>query len=229
MNGNLIKLDTSMIGGEEEKVIRKKRKSTKRISNNPKFIPAIRILRRDIRRKYGEMLMNVLNCCDLDLHRKFLNEFAVPHLSQHFLVFPPEMLARFHFSPQFQGIEAMIESFRRQYMVTPDITFQLSEVQIYKRLNTPGSRIVAKSYVRGTILYSLIPSEQLVEDVQTRTNVISVDKISSHGRRDISESKKEFFLQALDQQLDYCVDGFLTISLDDQHRFVSVEVTAFPV
>ncbi len=196
MNGNFTNLETSMIGGEQEKVIKKKRKPTKRTSNNPKFIPAIRILRRDTRRKYGEMLMNVLNCCDLDLHRKFLNEFAVPHLIQHFLVFPPEMLARFHFSRKFHGIEAMIESFRRQYMVTPDITFQLSEVQIYKRLNTPGSRIVAKSYVRGTILYSLIPSKQLVEDVQPRTNVISVDRISSpsssHGRRDVSESKEEF-------------------------------------
>ncbi len=170
MNGRLADLETST---KKEKIVWKKRKSTKRTTNNPKFIPTIRILRRDIRRKYGEMLMNVLNCFDLDLHRKFLHEFAVPNLSQRFSVFPPEMLARLHFSRQFLGIEELIESYRRQYMVTPDITFHLSEVQICKRLNTAGSRLVAKVSVRGTILYSLVPCKQ---DVDSQT--IPIDKIS---------------------------------------------------
>ncbi len=141
MNGNIANLETFT---EKEKIVRKKRKSTKRTTNNPKFIPTIRILRRDIRRKYGEMLMNVLNCFDLNLHRKFLHEFAVPNLSQRFSVFPGEMLARLHFPRQFLGMEELIESYRRQYMVTPDITFHLSDAQIYKRLNTAGSRLVVK-------------------------------------------------------------------------------------
>lgn len=121
----------------------KKRTRKRRRHANPSFLPAIRILRRDIRRKYSEMMANVLNSCDAALHRCFLQEFAVPHVTDYYQEFPSELLAHFHYPRKVQGIEKQVEVFRRQYLSTLDIIFRLSDVKICQKLNIPGSRIVA--------------------------------------------------------------------------------------
>ena len=52
----------------QEKGVIKKRK---RRCINPSFMPEIRILRRDIRRRYGEMIVNVANSHDMNLMLQF--------------------------------------------------------------------------------------------------------------------------------------------------------------
>ncbi len=48
----------------------------KRRCINPSFMPEIRILRRDIRRRYGEMIVNVANSHDMNLMLQFCNDIS---------------------------------------------------------------------------------------------------------------------------------------------------------
>ncbi len=51
----------------------------RRPSTNIPFIPSIRILKRDIRRKYVQMISNVMNSHDVSLFSSFIDEFYHPN------------------------------------------------------------------------------------------------------------------------------------------------------
>ncbi len=205
---------------------KRKRRSTKRTTNNPKFIPAIRIFRRDIRRKYAEMLTNVLNSYDLDLHRRFLQEFGNPDLIQVFRSYPPDLLEKLSRKPHNVGIDSLIEGISRQYLAIPDIVFQLSDVKVCQRLNTPGSKIVASSMVRGTMLYSIVRTQKYTIQDNNYQQVPSEKEDNSMFATGSSKHDDHVLLELLEKQIDYCMEGIVTISLDDQHRFVSICIEA---
>mmetsp|Transcript_27941 Transcript_27941/g.30536 ORF Transcript_27941/g.30536 Transcript_27941/m.30536 type:complete len:280 (-) Transcript_27941:76-915(-) len=204
---------------------KKKRSSTHR-TDNPKYIPAIRILRRDIRRKYAEMLTNVLNSYDLDLHRRFLQEFGNPDLIQVFRSYPPDLLEKLSRKPHNVGIDSLIEGISRQYLAIPDIVFQLSDVKVCQRLNTPGSKIVASSMVRGTMLYSIVRTQKYTIQDNNYQQVPSEKEDNSMFATGSLKHDDHVLLELLEKQIDYCMEGIVTISLDDQHRFVSICIEA---
>ncbi len=199
-----------------EKRIRKRR-----LNANPRFLPSIRILRRDIRRKYGEMLTNVLNNCDTALHRCFLQEFAVPHVTDYYQDFPSELLTNCQYPRKVQGIEDMVEVFRRQCLSTPDIIFRLSDVKVCQRLNTPGSRIVASILVKGTMLYNIISDSSLgtVDNTQFLEESRSIVAIEN-------PLSKTALLKTLDNPIELSLKVMLTVYLDEQNRFVSTIIDA---
>ncbi len=53
----------------------------RRPSTNIPFIPSIRILKRDIRRKYVGMMSNVMNSHDMTLFSSFIDDFCHPNFS----------------------------------------------------------------------------------------------------------------------------------------------------
>lgn len=197
------------------KPTKKKKKSTKRPTNNPKFIPAIRILRRDIRRKYAEMMTNVLNSYDLKLHRRFLEEFGHPDLIRILRSYPSDFFEKLNHKTRLEGIDSLIEGISRQYLAIPDIIFQMSDVKVCQRLNTSGSKIIATTMVRGTMLYSIVPVQKY-----------SIQDNNNHNSKQVLSEKEDdtnqVLLELLDKQIDYCTAGIVTISLDDQHRFLSI-------
>eukprot|EP01040_Poterioochromonas_malhamensis_P002276 gene2276-2419_t len=111
----------------------------------------------------------------------------------------------------------------RQYLAVPDIVFQLSDVKVCQRLNTPGSKIVATSMVRGTMLYSIVPTQRSIQDNDQK---LSSEKEDNTMFSRSSKHDDHVLLQLLDEQLDYCMEGLVTISLDDQHRFISISIEA---
>ncbi len=206
-----------LIPATKQDLAKKKRRSSKRRTNNPKFIPEIRIFRRDIRRRYIEMLNNVLNSYDLELHRRFFEEFGNPNLIQIFNSFPFDLLEKLSQKTRLEGIDSLVEGIGRQYLAIPDIVFQLSDVKVCQRLNTPGSKIVATSMVRGTMLYSIVPTHY------------NHQQLSSEKKDDnllTTSSNNQLVLKPLDEQLDYCIEGIVSISLDDQHRFITINIEA---
>lgn len=191
----------------------KKRKKRRRHSN-PTFLPAIRILRRDIRRKYGEMMSNVLNSCDRDLCLRFLKEFAIPNFTGYYQVFPSELLAYLHCSRKIEGVEEVVEIFCRKCLSAPDIVFHASDNQVCQRLNTPGSRVVASLSVQGTMLYAFVSDrDQAVEDH-------SMDPFLDQL------AKKMIFLRKLNPPLEISLKGSYTLLLDEQHRIVALVINA---
>lgn len=73
-----VQIQIPMKKKKEKKRIRGFRKSYKRLSNNPVYMPALRILKRDIRRKYADMMNNVLNSDDRKLIWNFFRDFSTP-------------------------------------------------------------------------------------------------------------------------------------------------------
>eukprot|EP01040_Poterioochromonas_malhamensis_P012922 gene12922-14160_t len=107
----------------------------------------------------------------------------------------------------------------RQYLAIPDIVFQLSDVKVCQRLNTSGSKIVATSMVRGTMLYSIVPTHYNHQQ-------LSSEKEDDNLFTTSSSSSNQLVLKPLDEQLDYCIEGIVSISLDDQHRFITINIEA---
>eukprot|EP01040_Poterioochromonas_malhamensis_P002277 gene2277-2420_t len=98
----------------------------------------------------------------------------------------------------------------------------MSDVKVCQRLNTSGSKIVANTRVRGTMLYSIVPTQRCIQD----TNQELSDKEDNTTLSRSSKHDDHVLLQLLDEQLDYCMEGIVTISLDDQHRLLSISIEA---
>eukprot|EP01040_Poterioochromonas_malhamensis_P005765 gene5765-6201_t len=114
-------------------------------------------------------------------------------------------------------IDSLIEGISRQYLAVPDTVFQFSNVQVYQRLNTPGSKIIATTMVRGTMLYSVVPTQKYTAD--------NSNKQLSYEIED-SGFNNHVILELLDKRIEYCMKGIVTISLDDQHRILSICIEA---
>lgn len=191
-----------------------KKKKKRRRHSNPTFLPAIRILRRDIRRKYGEMMSNVLNSCDRDLCLRFLKAFAIPTFISYYQVFPSELLTYLHCSRKIEGVEEVVEIFCRKCFSAPDIVFHASDNKVCQRLNTPGSRVVANLSVKGTMLYAFVSDRNHAVEDQSEDSFI--DQLA----------QKMIFLQKLNPPLDISLKGSYTLLLDEQHRIIALVINA---
>lgn len=97
--------------------IKKKRKSYKRLSINPTFMPALRIFKNDIRRRYIDMITNVINSYDTKLHEKFFLDFALPGATHTYHRFPPEFLALLQHPPHLVGLEQVLHTYEMHYLL----------------------------------------------------------------------------------------------------------------
>ncbi len=111
-------------------------------------MPSLRILRRDIRRKYCEMMNNVMNSYDPSLILNFFQDFSIPNL-QRVLYYPSQTLQFLQQASTISGIEDQVKDFMMSYKLMPDVVFSLTDVKVCKSSNCAGSRVVAKTSVRG--------------------------------------------------------------------------------
>jgi len=124
-----------------------------RLSNISK-LPQLRILKRDIRRRYLEMYYNVSNSHDINLYSRFLHEFCTPNCQS--VVFFPSCKGPIVRS----GIEDILQDTVRKQAMLPDGVLRYAETKIYVPLETPGSRIVATVSFRGTKLFDVLTSHE---------------------------------------------------------------------
>lgn len=139
-------------------------RKTRRLSNNPNYMPGLRILRRDIRRRYAEMFVNVINSHDLPLLIKFVQEFCRPDC--RFLSSCSQedeakrevksAMSRKEFA-MVANLDAFIQGFAVNFVMMPDSMFTVSETQVRVKQGWKGSFILAKGYFRGTKLFTLEP------------------------------------------------------------------------
>ncbi len=179
---------------------RRKRKSTKRRSNKPAFYPEIRILRRDIRRKYAFMLMNVMNSCDCLLLSQFLKEFAVPHFEAREEI-AKNLEIKLIRMKVIHGQDQFVKFLAMNFTMMPDGIFRMSEVKVCQTLNTSGSRIVLRGLMVGTMLYE-------------------VRKSSTNDEKK-EESPSYLPLQLLHKPYEYGLHVILTMQLDCKNRIIS--------
>ncbi len=196
----------------------RKKKYTKRPSTNPAYMPALRILRRDIRRKYCEMINNVVNNFDPTLMLQFFRHFSIPNVKR-VLHYPTNTLQTLHQTSIITGIEEQVKYLSMNYKLMPDIIFALTDVKVCKSSNSSGSRVVARTSVRGTLLYSARNKTKNGENV----DLIDCDAVTT--RNEVIEGvTDDVILHPLETPLDYEMNGIITLHLDDQHRMVLIEI-----
>eukprot|EP01040_Poterioochromonas_malhamensis_P014842 gene14842-16505_t len=115
------------------------------------------------------------------------------------------------------GIEDQVKDFSMSYKLIPDVVFTLTDVKVCKSSNNSGSRIVAKTSVRGTLLYSTRKRMMISENV----DLIECDSTSTS---EVVEGIDDLMLEPLETPLPYELNGILTIHLDEEHRMVLLEI-----
>ncbi len=148
-------------------------------------MPEIRIYRRDIRRRYGEMFTNVMNMHDVAIMRQFLEEFFRPDCQVIRIIAPKnQMTLKILQSASLnKPMTARNEMLFEYYFVCemmPDSVMQLTESQVRVRQGAAGSLVVAKSLIKGTQLFTAKPTQQLTRNETFIFDMEDEDKMMSN-------------------------------------------------
>jgi hypothetical protein len=147
-----------------------KEKGKRRKSTNPTYMPELRVFRRDIRRRYGEMWVNVNNYHDPSLLDAWFREFCRPDCQ--FYTFKPspqtssdrETLVAYEKLGKKEeailGLNDIISAFIMNFELMPDSVARLKECQVRVIQGSSGSRIVGKIIIRGTKLLHVVQIEK---------------------------------------------------------------------
>lgn len=137
------------------------KKPDRRRSRNPVYMPALRILKRDIRRRYGEMFINTVNSHDPSLLAKFLTEFCAPNV--RFLTkeppanSSPESIETFRKSKELHkkpdlliGAEQITSMLGISFITSPDVIIRSKASKLSIREGENGATIISDVSFRGT-------------------------------------------------------------------------------
>jgi hypothetical protein len=159
---------------------KEKEKGKRRKSLNPTYMPELRVFRRDIRRRYGEMWVNVNNYHDPSLLDSWFREFCRPDCE--FYTFKPsphtssdrESLVAYEKLGKKEetilGLNDIISAFIMNFELMPDSVARLKECQVRVVQGDIGSRIVGKIMIRGTKLFHVVQKENQKEIENNSTN-----------------------------------------------------------
>ncbi len=141
-----------------EKSVKHRRK---RRSIYPSYMPELRILRHDIRRKYGEMFVNASNNRDIELMTRFFGEFVRPDCLIDRVTPKCNIYNNIYqicFSTTNSTPRGDNERFLHGFAMTcemmPDHVLQLQECQVRTRHGAQGSIIVLKTLATCVKLFN---------------------------------------------------------------------------
>eukprot|EP00981_Chlorochromonas_danica_P003450 scaffold654_cov207-Ochromonas_danica.AAC.35 len=111
------------------------------------------ILKRDIRRLLPTMMVNAFNSVDEKIISQFFTQFAARSCS--LLDFCQDNSAR-RLLPLLtsEGLDNMISIVGREVNSTADFICQVSQAEIHRQSNQPGSQLVIHSQIKGTRIFS---------------------------------------------------------------------------
>ncbi len=135
------------------------------------FIPSIRILKRDIRRKYLDIFNNVVNSHNDQLFSSFVDDFYRPDafMAHSF----PENAPPCFGTVEIQGLDLLKRMQAMSDFTMPDSVTRLSNAQICKRLNEESSRIIGNYHVQATAIY--LPKVHKGREVDSNSAIIAYD------------------------------------------------------
>ncbi len=132
---------------------------------NVKKINELRIVKRDIRRRYIEMYNNVINIHDHSLLSRFLNDICTPTCS-----FSVGLPGTGDIKYEWKGIEKVFHHMMQSHLQIPDGVQCLSDGKIHVSLGKPGSRIISSVSFRGTLLYEFCQEIELERPAPLSSN-----------------------------------------------------------
>jgi hypothetical protein len=216
----------------------------KRRSTNPTYMPELRILRRDIRRKYCEMFRNVTNNRDFALIKSFFEEYCRPECTftttKQFDETSRETMAGVMKKSKGDVIVSSLRDFMAGMAVNcemmPDAVFLLEDCQIRVKQGVKGSSVICKALLKGTRLYTMEPIEQksdfslvIAEKSQTCCSVESspaASPRSTSGSCDpngddlLVESgfRSQYRWVPVERPMETILEAVFTMKLDELHH-----------
>ncbi len=178
---------------------------TRRASTNAAYIPSLRILRRDVRRKYADMFNNIFNNYDPKLVSEFCRTFMSPDFRYADTVSQEIQDKSVFRSVYVQGAKAFTHLVATLDYIMPDQVIQLRSVQVCKRSHEVGSRIVSKVSMIGHLLY--LPQ-------------VSIDSVEVDDEGNVNRNQFQF--QSLPERIHF--EGICIIYLDENHRMRIMEM-----
>jgi hypothetical protein len=155
--GRLIVVDLPQVHSPVYYQREKSKFKKKRRCINPKNMPEIRILRNDIRRKYGEMFLNIFNNHDSSLVAQFFDEFRAPQCKASMIAPTTEFIKAINSialrrkkEEGVYGLHDFLSAFSIHCKMAPDTVLRIDECQIRARQGYQGSIIVIKARLSGT-------------------------------------------------------------------------------
>lgn len=135
------------------------------------FIP--RVVKNDVRRYYGTMIMNVLNTCDEDFAKSFFRTYAVPSFRmnmrhydpEHYAHLPPEVIQN-HFPRLRETISFDVDEWMNYHNVVTQVmssghVFRLNNVRLVTRAMSKRSIIIMSTELETTRVFDLDTLEVL--------------------------------------------------------------------
>ncbi len=151
------------------------------------------------------MICNVFNTYDLQLMSDFLVNFTAPGF-RYSETNSPEVETKTAFSSTYvTEISKVMQLCVIQVFMFPDMIFQVPSVQVCKRSDQFGSKVVMKTVMQGTLLY--LP--------QT-----SMDKIDVDNEGNLKEN--QFQIQSNPKEIS--LEGICVLHLDENHRIRIFEI-----
>ncbi len=187
---------------------KKRKKYPHRPPYRPAFMPELRILKRDIRRKYPEMLQNVMNSHDIHLLERFYKHFILPTADLYDCNAPSMVYDEYHWPKQSKGYQRKLEAMAMSFKLFPDSVFYLDDIQISVRLHERGSRIMGKTRSK-------------------QTQVVGVKFLSNQGKtssEEMMENHPPFEVVPLETPMMVELTGRFLLELDECHRIEKAQI-----
>mmetsp|Transcript_20138 Transcript_20138/g.21885 ORF Transcript_20138/g.21885 Transcript_20138/m.21885 type:complete len:272 (+) Transcript_20138:14-829(+) len=202
----------------------------KRRTINPTFMPELRVMRHDIRRKYGEMLVNVTNNCDIFLLSKFFADFGRPDCDIASITPVGSEVRRNIDLVLFNGqdrenikIRDFLDIMNTSFQMMPDQVVRLLESQVRVRQGTQGSVVMFKVLAKGSKAFSIYP----MQENQTKHKLLcnsfwssssSVYSVKDESREnDKNKGRYDYYLEVAPVPLETVAGVVLALVLDANH------------
>ncbi len=207
---------------EDYQYEKSKKYPRKRRSIYPSFMPEIRIVRHDIRRKYGDMFVNVTNTCDSVLMTRFFGTFVRPDCI--FDRVPPNSniyknIDEIYFSVNStsnDGVQRFLHEYSISCKTIPDQVLRLQECQVRTRQGSAGSIIVLKTFVKCVQLLKPNSSQ-----IQQRENKLLFDSSDGSNNDDDNNNKNSLKNSVLSTPLTSDTDSSDESSLSENIQLLS--------
>lgn len=180
----------------------------KRRCTNPSFMPEIRILRRDIRRRYAEMIVNVVNSHDVPLLQKFCDDI----IRQDCQIIRPNLplnrvgkaIAQLLYQEdshyhRLTGFHYLVSEYSFHSEMMPDCIFLLQESYLKLKQGVSGCIITAKISSRGTQTFHIESEKQRLNCIPVVPPIYAIS------------------------------DAMLTLVLDEENRVQRLHIESFLV
>jgi len=223
--------DSSASTIEHEHTSRRKRalSSEKYSDRRLKIYP--RVLKRDIRRNYATMLVNVMNSYEVEMMVKFFSAFCVRSCylyddsTEALAVQPISSVNNSISIRRVRGPEYIALHLLRGMDLVPDCTIKLLAAEIRQGLEPTGSQVVCRVQINGTKLFSYAVAAQnnqetILYETQAQATVFRLLRLMGGAAAALRMQDIAQYFQKVVSHRPQSVhfNATITLHLDKDHR-----------